>query len=162
MTAPGEAPFSRHGHDVLEAARALLALPDVVGTPAQREEKLRSALDRLALAYGSVKSMSFPEGEQPEPPRAEYTVVRARFAAAFPGLGFYNAVLDLSEPQKQAEVTTGDALDDLADIALDLQEVLDRSKASIEDALWDFRFGFQTHWGAHLRWLQLYLHGRES
>ena len=60
------------------------------------------------------------------------------------------------------EVTAGDALDDLADIAVDLQEVLDRAKVSIDEAVWEFRFGFAAHWGTHLRWLQVYLHANRS
>ena len=57
-------------------------------------------------------------------------------------------------------VTAGDAVDDLTDIAVDLQEVLDRSGKSTDDAIWHFRFGYQAHWGRHLRWLQLILYER--
>lgn len=115
-------------------------------------------LDRLAVVYDSVKRATLPEEDSPEPPRIDYDIVRTRFAAAFPDLGPYDAVTELSKADGRPEVTAGDALDDLADIAVDLQEVLDRAKFSIDDAVWLFRFGFETHWGTHLRWLQLYLH----
>jgi hypothetical protein len=156
-------PDDGFGADVVEAATVLLALPDApTTTAADRNDALSAALDRLAIAYDSVRSASLTDADFPDPPRADYGAVRARFGAAFPDLGVYNAVTDFSEPTGNAAVTAGDALDDLADIAVDLHEVLDRTKASMEDAVWHFRFGFETHWGTHLRWLQLYLHARRA
>lgn len=146
---------------VIETARSLLELPHLHAAPEARVQELRRVLDRLAVAYHSLETTSVPTEEQPEPARTEYAVMRARYAAAFPGLGAYHAVADVSAPAAPPEVTLGDALDDLTDIALDLEEVLDRANASLEDALWYFRFLFETHWGAHLRFLQLYLHTRE-
>ena len=59
-------------------------------------------------------------------------------------------------------MVVGDALDDVADIAHDLKEVLGRWESTSEaDAIWYLRMGFETHWGKHLRSLQLYLHARE-
>jgi hypothetical protein len=151
-------PGDGFGAEVIEAAAALLALPDAPGTIVERKEALRVVLDRLAIVYDSVRGAPFDEAESPEPQRIGYDVVRKRFAAAFPDLGLYDAVTELSKAVSSPEVTAGDALDDLADIAVDLQEVLDRAKVSIDDAVWEFRFGFDAHWGTHLRWLQLYLH----
>jgi hypothetical protein len=150
------------GAEVIEMATALVELPEVPGSDADREDALRAALDHLALTYHRVRLLSLHGDASTAPPRAEYSAVRARFATAFPRLGFYEAITELSKPHGEAEATTGDALDDLADIAVDLQDVLDRARVNVDDALWHFRFGFETHWGAHLRWLQLYLHGRES
>jgi hypothetical protein len=146
------------GAEVIEAAAALLALPDTPGTIVERKDILRAVLDRLAVVYDSVKRAPLREEEKPEPSRIDYDVVRRRFAAAFPDLGLYDAVPELSKADGSPEVTAGDALDDLADIAVDLQEVLDRAKVSVHDAVWEFRFGFEAHWGTHLRWLQVYLH----
>jgi hypothetical protein len=153
-----DVPGDGFGAEVIEAATALLALPDAPGTVVERKDTLRVVLDRLAVVYDSVKRTTLREEDLPEPPRIDYGVVRARFAAAFPDLGLYDAVTELSKADGSPEVTAGDALDDLADIAVDLQEVLDRAKVSIDDAVWEFRFGFETHWGTHLRWIQLYLH----
>ena len=56
---------------------------------------------------------------------------------------------------------TGDAIDDLADIAGDLEEVLRRFEHSGKNAGdWYFRMLFEIHWGRHLRELQLYLHAK--
>lgn len=30
--------------------------------------------------------------------------------------------------------------------------------ADENDAIWDFRFGYQTHWGRHLHEMRVYLH----
>ncbi len=153
-----DVPGDGFGAEVIEAAAALLALPDAPGTIVERKDALRVVLDRLAVVVDSVKRAPLREVETPEPPRIGYDSVRKRFAAAFPDLGLYDAVTELSKAVGSPEVTAGDALDDLADIAVDLQEVLDRAKVSIDDAVLEFRFGFEAHWGTHLRWLQLYLH----
>jgi hypothetical protein len=146
---------------VLGAARALLALPDFPGTNKEREERLRLVLDELALAYGLSEDLSTDQ-EVPDPTTGDYQALRARFAAAFPDLGLYSAVFDPLTPEPQPDVTAGDALDDLTDIALDQHEVLARAAVNVDDALWHFRFGYQTHWGRHMRWLQLVLHERAS
>lgn len=146
---------------VLDTARALVGLPDLAGGPEARLQHLRRTLDRLAVAYHALETSPVPTEEHPAPERTEYGTMRARFAAAFPDLGAYHAVQDVAPPADPAEVTLGDALDDLTDIALDLEEVLARARVSVEDALWYFRFLFDAHWGTHLRFLQLYLHARE-
>jgi hypothetical protein len=153
-------PGDGFGADVVAAAAVLLALPDAPVTVADRKDALRVALDRLAVVYDSVKRASLTDADFADPARIDYGAVRARFGAAFPDLGLYDAVTEFSEATGNASVTAGDALDDLADIAVDLHEVIDRAKASTEDAVWHYRFGFETHWGTHLRWLQLYLHAR--
>ncbi len=153
-------PDDGFGADVVAAAAVLLALPDAPTTVADRKDALRVALDRLAIVYDSVQRASLTDADFPDPPRIDYDAVRARFGVAFPDLGLYDAVTEFSEATGSASVTAGDALDDLSDIAVDLREVLDCAKASSSDAVWHFRFGFETHWGAHLRWLQLYLHAR--
>ncbi len=147
------------GATALEAARVLLALLDAGEAADVMETRLRLALDDLAVAYEITPEPTYST-EYPEPARGDYTTTRARCASVFPGLSWYHAVIDLLSPGGEPTVTNGDALDDLTDIVLDLEEVLERSKTSIEDAVWHFRFGFQTHWGRHLRWLQLVLHER--
>jgi len=58
-----------------------------------------------------------------------------------------------------SECMTGDAIDDLADIYGDLIGVSWLWENSGEaDAVWHFRFGYQTHWGRHLLDLRSYLH----
>lgn len=159
-TPPGTGRDHRNADaNALEAARRLLALLDTKDTVEGLERRLRMVLDDLARVYETTGEPSYAE-EYPEPARADYASMRARFAAVFPGLGPYQAVSDLLTATVEPEVTAGDALDDLTDIAVDLQEVLDRAEKSTDDAIWHFRFGYQSHWGRHLRWLQLVLYER--
>lgn len=113
------------------------------------------ALDALALAYDDAADGE-PDEMEFEPARLNYehtcTIVRSRF----PQLGHYAVVNPLVLPSD--ETLTGDAIDDLADIAGDLSEVLHRYEAvGADDAVWHFKFGYEIHWGWHLHELRLYL-----
>jgi hypothetical protein len=75
-------------------------------------------------------------------------------------LGHYAIANPSDIPPKEALV--GDAIDDIADIVRDLQEVIWRAEHQSEnDARWYFRNLFWIHWGRHLRELSLYLHDRQ-
>jgi hypothetical protein len=55
----------------------------------------------------------------------------------------------------------GDAIDDITDIAVEMEEIEWRWKNTSEaDALWHFRFGASRHWIDHMRQLQFYLNAR--
>ncbi|MBF5045420.1 DUF5063 domain-containing protein [Aggregicoccus sp. 17bor-14] len=127
---------------------------------AEREAALRLALDRLALAQHFAHGPG-DERRFPEPALTPHDALRARLGPLFPGLGLYDAVLESTEHLGEPELGIGDALDDLIDIARELEGVLLRWESTSEaDALWHLRFGFDSHWGKHLRSLQLYLHRR--
>lgn len=106
------------------------------------------ALDRLSLAYHEGTDIADATGEG-EPPEHDYKATRERIAALFPTLGYY-ASAPVGETL-DAEMTVGDAVDDLADI---YSEVLDVAwcfaNTSEADAVRLFRFGFKHHWGRHL------------
>jgi hypothetical protein len=145
--------------EILGTAKEFLSLLEGRVPMEERERRLRWLLDRLALAYHFADA-PFDSRDVPAPPRADDAALRPRIGQLFPGLGLYNAVLDVAEKVGESEPGIGDAVDDLTDIARDLQEVVTRWEMSEEDALWHFRFGFESHWGRHLRSLQLYLHER--
>ena len=49
----------------------------------------------------------------------------------------------------------------LADITRDFEQVLWRFEhTSVDDALWHLDLGYRTHWGYHMRSLQLFLFRR--
>lgn len=148
--------------DIHEAVKSFLGVLDEQTHFEDREGALRAALDWLALAYHFADA-SFDHAEYPDAPRADYRALRECIAPLFPSLGFYNEALHLTDKVGESELSIGDALDDLTDIARDMHSVLFCwENTSEEDALWHFRFGFENHWGLHLRSLQLYLHERAS
>jgi|SRR3990172_7024144 len=119
---------------------------------------LELALDRLALAYHFAPDV-FEEDEYPDPPVQDYQRLRHLAASRFPAFGFYTLPSIITTATVQVELQIGDALDDVADIAQDLIGVRwCWEHTSQVDALWRFRFGYEAHWGEHLRCLQLYLH----
>ena len=65
---------------------------------------------------------------------------------------FYWEVFDPTK-QEDTEAVAGDLVDDLGDIYRDLKYnlmIFDiGTMASQESAMWDFKFGFETHWGRH-------------
>ena len=136
--------------DYLELVEADDAHPDAC------EAKLIRTLDRLAAA------MHDAPGGRPsdvDAPRYSYDAARALASARFPDFGYYCAP---SGPEE--DVAYGDAIDDLADIYLDLRCVdWMWSNQGAEAALWELHESYRSHWGRHhLRGLQSYLCRRRS
>jgi hypothetical protein len=122
-------------------------------------EQLELALDKLALISHFLDDIADDEKEYPEPPIRNYSRWRELSGKRFPGLGYYNIPSTISVSGGEAEIHTADALDDLADIANELSEIVWRwQNHSENDALWHLRFSYKSHWGSHLRSLQIYLH----
>lgn len=118
---------------------------------------LELALDQLALAY-HFSSAEFEDTEF-DPPTQDYQRWRKLAAERFPQFGFYNIPSRITSQVMETEMQVGDALDDLADIARDLAEVVWCWEHISElEALWRFRLAYEQHWGEHLRQLQLYLY----
>ena len=51
----------------------------------------------------------------------------------------------------EAEATIGDLRDDLSDIYRDLRRGLAVAQQSTVDAIWEWRFNHEVHWGIHAR-----------
>ncbi len=131
------------------------------GSANERIPKLELALDRLALAV-HFADYTFDEGDYPDAIIREYTDVRDVVSRNFPDLGFYNTALDISNKVGETSSGIGDAIDDICDIAKDLEIVRwCWENTSVGDALWHFKESFDGHWGKHLRDLQLYLHATQ-
>lgn len=119
-------------------------------------KKLALALDNLVVVYFQIEAVE--PGEDVEPPKKSYPEAYKRATQAYPELGFYPYADPGGDPGKE-EALVADAIDDLADIAGDLTEVLWHFENSGEEnGNWGFRFGYQHHWGDHLRSLRNYLH----
>jgi len=77
----------------------------------------------------------------------------------FPVLGYYNLPEHITHQIGETNWLIGDAIDDLADIFGDLQEVLWYYENNYSnDALWHLSFGYRSHWGYHAENLLWYLH----
>jgi hypothetical protein len=126
-------------------------------------DALELALDKLALIYHFVGEISDDETEYSEAPVRDYSRWRELCGKRFPNLGYYNIPSTISVNVGEAEMQTGDAIDDLADVANELSEFRWRWQNKGEDnALWHLRFSYEFHWESHLRNLQLYLHALRS
>jgi hypothetical protein len=67
-------------------------------------------------------------------------------------LGGWNLYWQVFDPTKNSEAVHGSLADDIADIYRDLKEGLVLSEAQQalpEDNIWEWRFGFYSHWGKH-------------
>ena len=145
-------------NEIYQAVRDFLSLFETASESVEsNQENLRLALDRLALASNFV-DLEFDETDYPDAPRKDYNELRALVSKFFPNYDFYNVVTNLSVNVGLPSDAVGDAIDDIVDIASDLYEVEWLWKNTSEDnALWHFSFGYNSHWGEHLRWLQLYI-----
>ena len=142
---------------MIDAIRAYFA---VIDTPPQdvtaRLRALGAALDRLAVAYSETANARFVDGDDP-PDRQAYEAMRERVSRAFPKFGYYAVVAPTPDPE--AEIGMGDAVDDLADIAADLEPIVwlwDQGRH--DEAAWHFQLSYRQHWGTHLHDLRRYVH----
>ena len=118
--------------------------------------ELARAMDRLVLCYHDTPDVG-PETTDSEAPRVDEVPFIERASAAFPDLDWYALVDPEGGPDQQVGMSI--AVGDLVEIAVDLLEVLWLfDNASENDALWQFRWGYQNHWGRHLHELRVYLH----
>ena len=127
--------------------------------PADGENGLRSlalALDHLVAVYFETEDIE--PGEDGEAPAKDSSEFFKRASQAFPELGLYPYADPGGEPGEE-DCLVADAIDDIGDIAGDLSEVLwYLDNGSAANAIWEFRFGYQHHWGNHLHGLRNYLH----
>jgi hypothetical protein len=88
-----------------------------------------------------------------DPDRGDHEEWRALYASLGALLGerdYYREIFDPYEPMTEAEVTASLA-DDLADIHRDLRAGLRKwERGESGEALWEWRFHFENHWGQHL------------
>lgn len=149
----------------VEASLAFVLRPE----PTLRRDwpELARLLDGLAMARHACPAPDHPEHVAddggPDPARQGYDSLRKEIGPRFPDFGYYRVVAPLVEGALDMQDTpgVGDAIDDLCDIAGDLQEAK-WFRAQHGDAVGGalFAWGYDRHWGQHLRELQGYLHCR--
>jgi hypothetical protein len=123
------------------------------------DKALLAALDRLIETYHHTPEEA-PSDSDLEPPRSGGPQLYAEVGQRFSSYGLYPKS-DPADPPDAAVALVGDAIDDLADLTLDMREVVWLGEnIGLADAHWFFRLQY-SHWGRHARELALYLHARE-
>ena len=150
--------------DIYSTALRFLELLRNEKSGAQIEiESLELALDQLALAHHFIGDAINDDNEYPDPPAKDDSQWRELIGKRFQNLGYYNIPIAISTNIGESEMGTGDAIDDLVDIASELSEFVWRwENTSENNALWYLQFTYKTHWGNHLRDLQMYLQAIQS
>jgi len=122
------------------------------------DAQLAAALDRLLAASHDVLPDDGADGDV-TPPQDEWSNLYKQIGVRFPDYGYYSVANPLT--LGDASVTVGDAIDDLADLTQDLQQVVWRGQhVGASEAAWYFRLMYEAHWGRHARELALFLHAR--
>ena len=125
------------------------------------ESELARHLDNFLASSHSLEDDKIAPIEDSEVGyhHADHMVVRHMIEAKFPGLGLYWKALDpIIRPGIEAEIGTGDAIDDLLDIFRELSEVkwlFDQHGQ--DEALAGLKFRYQHHLYMHVLPLRAYL-----
>jgi hypothetical protein len=123
-------------------------------------EELRRA--RLLLAELHLAVIKLPDmgaGEEAQADEVSSYTWQAMFQkfGALPVNGYWDVFDPLKEGEK--EPVFNSLADDLADIYRDVKDGLSLFDAGhIVESVWEWRFGFSTHWGQHLTGAQRVLH----
>ncbi|WP_442846586.1 DUF5063 domain-containing protein [Leeuwenhoekiella sp. H156] len=123
---------------------------------------LKKALVDLYALYVNLEP-SFDERLYEEIERMDYGLVYAHVKVNFPEFHDYAQLAQFLDPNQKPEILTGDAIDDLSDLIIDLSEVAWRlQNTSLDDALWYFNTLMRVHSEEHLLNLLGYLKALES
>jgi len=145
---------------IVEAIKEYLSIFDSEMEEEEAIEFLMASLDKIACLCHGIECQT-DDNEYPEPPEADHASTTESVRKRFPSLGFYNVAGQISERISEADLHVGDAISDISEIADDLREVLWYfDNTSSNNALFYFELGYRTHWGRHMRELQLYLHDK--
>ncbi len=157
-------------HNFLRAARSFVHLLENGELPLEKFYKeSRASLANLyhtALQLEEVELVySGPESEFDEIDKTKLAGKNKNLISNLGKACFYWEVFDPTyaeqdgKPESGWEITDkepsqGWLVDDFGDIYLDLKEELTKiddigTDEAIEDALWQLKFGFNTHWGIH-------------
>lgn len=122
-----------------------------------RHKKLLAFLDALGLSLTYV-NFQFDDNHYPDPPKYDEDSIRERISINFNDYGYYNCAEDIEDKISASAIIVGDAIDDLVDIYREILKVCWRwENTSVADALFHYETMYSSHWGSHLRHLQLYV-----
>ncbi len=140
--ATGEEPIFQCARDVLWV---------ILEQPSPTLKDLAEVLDRLAVAYADAPAGELTDNAA-DRPRDD---LRRAIGPRFPQLGFY---ADVDPMDFEFQQGVGDGIDDLIDIAEQMNDLLwIRDQLSADDALYELH-QLAFHWMGHVRDLSRYLH----
>lgn len=119
--------------------------------------EIQRLLVGIYAEYLNVET-EFDETDCEEPLSLNYDGIRSVVTGHFPDFGWYHSVWESHKINIDAELVTGDAVDDLTDIIKDLIEVQWKlENNSKKDGLYHFKFLMKHHSEQHLVDLLKYL-----
>jgi len=105
----------------------------------------------------------FDKTDYEEPINLDYDGIRSVVTEHFPDFGWYHSIWESHNIDKDAELTTGDSIDDLTDLIKDLIEVQWRLENNSEkDGLYQFEFLMKHHSEQHLVDLLKYIKDKKD
>jgi hypothetical protein len=111
---------------------------------------LKKLLVGVYSEYLNVES-EFDEADYEEEPDFDYKKISKNVKSNFPDFSWYGTILDINKIDRESELGTKNAVDDLTDIIKDLLVVKWRFENTSEiDAIWNFEFSMRTHTEQHL------------
>jgi hypothetical protein len=143
--------------DPLDIKATVQRFVEYVTAPGEKsDETLLELCDAVIHVFQGIRD-TFDCNGYPGYEGEEYNVLRARISLLFPLYGHY-CLSAMQMDQFEPNALVGDAFDDLTDLAIDFSEILWRfDNTSPANALWHMQNGYWSHWGFHMRNLQLYL-----
>ena len=119
-------------------------------TVTDKEKLLERHLVKIYDLYFDIK-YKFDETDFPDFDKSQLPDIRQNVSSNFKDFGFYKTILDINNFETFDDFGTGDAIDDLNDIIVDLMEIKWRiEKNGLADGLWFFEFIFKSHTQQHI------------
>jgi hypothetical protein len=129
----------------------------------ERGEFVWQLAEHLVGLYAAGMRLPFPGGDDDfDAPASmtseEWQELYQRLGSKLGNVAFYSVMFDPYE--LGATPVTGSLADDAADIYRDLRVGLNviESEGGLDNAVWEWRFGFDNHWGKHAAEALLALH----
>jgi hypothetical protein len=127
----------------------------VEGSGAMPRDQLVRGLERhvVELYRGALDLRMPTKVQQPKPPGAltndAAAALQRRLSAQLGEFDLYRFAFDPYDPS-DSDPVVGSLADDVADICRDLKDGLLAFNANeVDDAVWQWTFSFEAHWGLH-------------